>query len=1136
MLHRVICLLPLAALGLTAQEFRATITGTVSDQQGAVVPNVKIEVKNQGTNVTTGTVTNETGSYVAPFLPTGRYTLSATLAGFKRAVRDSIELRVGDRLRVDFTMELGGVTEQITVAAQAELLETTTASKGQVIDSAKVRDLPLLGRNPFMLAAIATGVQYTPSLASRSNRPFDNGGMDSFSINGGRQTTNEFLLDGVPDTNTETTSPSNLSFVPSPDATEEFKVQTNTYDAQYGRTGGGVINVSLKSGGNRPHGTLYHYWRNDVLNANSFESNLAGAKKGAFRWNQPGAQFDGPVYIPKVYDGRNRTFVMYSWEKIKSSIPYPQTYTAPTAEQRGGDFSRTVQANGQPIMIYDPLTTQQSGSAYTRQPFAGNRVPAARTDPVSVKMLDWIPAPNQPGDARGFFNLISSPNPRTDEYDQHIIRIDQVLRDNHKFFSRYVRGNRHELNDDAGFRHAASPWYGHWRTNQGGNFDLTSTLSPTLVLSTRLGYIRHQFAIAQYGEGFDPGQLGYPAALVSQLPRKFFPRISYTDYTAFGPQRSTGSEFTFSDTWSWSETVNKIVGSHAFKFGGEARVMFNNQDRPTSSFGRFDFSKGYTQRDPLRGDAASGNAFASLLLGIPGSGSVPINSAPAHSNRYYVLFWQDDWRVSRKVTLNLGLRWDYESPQSERFDQQNRGFDATAANPFKVPGLQLKGGLLFTDSSNRLPYQRDLNNWQPRVGVAYQFRATTVFRAGYGISYLPTFDTGGNNGFSVETPYVSSVDGGLTPSSRWSTPYPNGLVMPPGRSQGLATLVGRGFSYGYHDRLIPHVRQFSAGFQQELPWRLLVDASYVGSRTRAVQTGKGINEVTAEQLKLGTDLLTLLPNSFQGLLPGTAFNGATVPRQQLLRPFPQFTGITENNRSNGYTWFNSLQVRVEKRLSAGFHFLLSYTLSKSMEATSYLNSQDRIGELCPMLTSVDAPNRLILSGAYELPFFNNARGAAKAVLGGWQVNSIVSFQSGLPIGTPGGAYSTGISAEIPGGQRSRERWFNPCTINLTGGRQNCAGNEPAAFAVQPPYTLRTLSMRFPDIRTRRAGIADFSIFKAFDLREGLKFQLRAESFNTLNTPWFGGPNTTLGSANFGVVSPSQANDPRNVQLVLKLMF
>ena len=515
---------------------------------------------------------------------------------------------------------------------------------------------------------------------------------------------------------------------------------------------------------------------------------------------------------------------------------------------------------------------------------------------------------------------------------------------------------------------------------------------------------------------------------------------------------------------------------------------------------------------------------------------MPYNVASALSNRYYVLFLQDDWRVSRNITLNLGLRWDYESPQSERYNRQNRGFDATADNPFRVPGLPLKGGLLFTDGQNRLPYARDLNNIQPRAGLAWQLARNTVLRGGYGISYLPTFDTGAENGFSVDTPFVASVDGGITPYGRLSNPYDK-ILLPPGRSLGLATLVGNSFTYGYFDRTIPLIHQFSLGIQRELPGRLLIDASYVGTRGRQMQTSKGINSVSAEQLKLGTGLVALVPNPFYNLLPGTAMNGATVTRQTLLRPFPQFTGVTEANRPIGKTWYNSFQLRIEKRLSHGFHFLGSYTLSKSLEAVGYMNAQDEMGNLERVLTAMDVPQRFVASGSWEPPFFKTAPGPVKALLGGWQLNTIFTWQSGIPIGTPGGAYSTGLDPKLPKDQQTRSHWFNTCTVNLVGVRQNCiSAAEPVAFTVQPPYTLATLGSRFPNIRTAVSPKTDVSIFKAFSLREGLKLQARAEAFNIANTPMFGAPNITLGAANFGVVASSQANEPRRLQVSLKLRF
>src|SRR5262249_49696550 len=438
--------------------------GTVTDPQGNVVPHATIKASNLETNAATTTASNEAGLYTLPFLPVGKYRISVTANGLKTALRDGVELRVGDRIQLDFSMEVGAVTETVNVTSQAPLLETATASRGQVIDQEKVRDLPLLGRNPFLLAVLASGVHIQPTQGSISFRPFDNGGMDAISINGGRQFTNEFLIDGAPNTGTERGTVGSLSFVPSPDAVQEFRVQSNTYDAQFGPPGGGTINVSLKGGTNKLHGSLYHYFRNDVLNANSFQNNAANVKRTAFRWNQPGVVIDGPIRIPKVYNGRDKSFFMFSWEKIISSIPSPVTLTVPTLEQRGGDFRKTLQANGQPITIYDPLTTRPDPNhpgQYIRDVISCNGVQNMicpdRIDPVAKKLLDYIPAPNQLGNTQGFFNFFNSPNARTDEYDQFSVRLDHNLSERNKLSGRWLRGNRHELRGLAGYQREASP-------------------------------------------------------------------------------------------------------------------------------------------------------------------------------------------------------------------------------------------------------------------------------------------------------------------------------------------------------------------------------------------------------------------------------------------------------------------------------------------------------------------------------------------------------------------------------------------------------------------------------------------------------------------------------------------------------
>jgi hypothetical protein len=1128
-----------------AQETGGGISGTVSDAQQGTLPGVLVTLRNEGTNATMTATTNDEGLFNFPFVAIGRYTLTAALQGFATAKQEHIEVRVADRLRIDLGMQVGALSEEVTVAAGAPLLETSTASRGFVIERAQVEDLPLLGRNPFSLAVLSPGVQYTPALASRSNRPFDNGGMDNFAINGGRAYTNEFLLDGVPNSGTETTNPNNLSFVPSPDATAEFRVQTSIYDAQYGRTGGGVVNVVLKSGTNAFHGALYQYYRDESLNANTFDANRGGVAKAGLYWRQPGAMVSGPVKIPGVYDGKDKTFFMYSWEQIRSEVPFPQVYTVPTALERQGDFSQTRTADGRPVTIYDPLTTRLVNGTYVRDAFPGNRIPANRIDPVAQAILAKVPMPNANSLVN---NLLVPDNARADKYDQHVVKVDQVMGQSQRFFARFARNKRTEINDYAAFAPEASPWYQHGRTNLGLAAEHTAVLSPSLVLSSRVGFIRHEFYVQVHGDGYNPADLGFPANYTNAVGRQTFPQIQWDGFTTFGSTfgGNNGSVFTTSDVWSWSEVLSKTMGNHQFKFGGEFRALINNQQNPTSSAGRFTFNRAFTQADPTRADVTAGNSVASLLLGYPADSSttanpslVPINPLINYRSNYTGVFVQDDWRVTPKLTVNAGLRWDYESPNVEKNNQQNIGFDASATSPLQVSGLSLRGGLLFATDDNRMPFKRDLNNFQPRIGMTYQLTDKTVMRGGYALAYLPTFDHGQNNGFSLNTTLVASTDGGITPSATLRNPYPAGIDQPVGSSQGLGTLLGRPFTYSNPDRTIPYVHQFSVGVQREIPGNMVLDAAYVGSRTRGLIVNKGINEITAEQLAQGNAMLVQVANPFQGRLPGTPFNGATVPLQQLVRPYPQFGSITEDRRSLGVNDYDSLQLSLNKRMSKGVQFLVSYTYSRAMEEVGYLNNQDDWNQLLRVVTVGDSPHRLMLSGNWSLPFFSNSKGVVGSLLGGWQANGIVVFQSGLPTGGPnalaaGGAFLVGDpKIDNP----TLARWFNTCTQALNGTRQNCATpDEPIAWQIQPPFTLRTLPTRFDEIRTKRPGLVDFSFFKTFTLPATMKLQVRVESFNLFNTPWFGAPNVTATNAAFGTVTPTQANDPRNIQLGVRLQF
>jgi hypothetical protein len=1130
----------LAAPPLFAQDFHAGLTGIVKDAQGAVVPNAGVDAIALDTGIVNHTVTNQSGYYSLPLLPIGFYKVTASASGFRNEERARMELRTGDMVQLDFALQVGATRETVEITAEAELLKTSPTDKGEVVDGRNVADIPSVGRNPFLLGVVATGVQFDigANALSRSVRPFDAGNnvAESMTINGGRGGASDLLLDGLPNTATETSTPTNQAFVPSPDTVSEFRVQTNNYDAQYGRTAGGTISASLKSGTNKYHGTVYEYVRNTILSANTFDQNRIGKPRSDFHLNEPGLEIDGPVKIPHLYNGRNKTFFMYSYEKIMDAIPSPATSTVPLPDQRTGNFNTTLQSNGQPVLVYDPLTTvQTSATSYTRQPFPGNVIPANRINPVSAKILPYIPLPNASGQAS---NLVVAPNARTDDYDAHVFRLDQVINEREKFFARFVRGNRTEQNSDNGFPGYASPQYNDGRLSQSGGVELTTILSPSTVLSSRAGYSRHDLWIDLYSYGLNPTALGFPQALANQVP-PYFPEITMSGYTTFGAGRSQGNQLSFSSDWDWTETVNKTIGRHSLKFGGEYRAILDNINSPASNFGLFGFTATFTQANPLSGSSANGNAFASFLLGFPNNGQVNYLPASAYGYHYYSTFVQDDWRIFSNVTLSLGGRWDYESPVTERNNQENAGFDFSTVSTL-APGVTTKGGLLFTSPSDRQPYRADLNNFQPRFGVAWSVDKKTVLRGGYGLSYLATFTTGNNQGFSQTTPYVATNGTQLLNGNSLSNPYPQGVLLPPGRALGLQTYLGQSISFVDTGRVVPHVQQFSIGLQRQLPLRMVVEASYVGSRSVGLDVSQQVDDVTAAQLAQYNTMLTTVsvPNPYAGLLSGTSLNSATVSLQQSLRPYPQYTGITENNLPVGKSWYNSLQVQLNKRLSQGLNFSVAYTHAKWLDATGYLNNQDSPQMTPPRtLNATDTPHRIVLSGNYELPIFRHTKGIVGAMFGGWQANGIFVRQVGFPLGAPGGYYSSGVDPSLPDDVRTDYRYFNTCTLTTAGVRTNCASaTEPVAFIQQPPNTLRVLSSRFPSIRPPKVPNADVSLFKAFRIREGLRLQIRAEAFNLTNSPQLGSPSTSLTSTTAGQISFTQSNDPRNVQMAAKILF
>ena len=512
----------------------------------------------------------------------------------------------------------------------------------------------------------------------------------------------------------------------------------------------------------------------------------------------------------------------------------------------------------------------------------------------------------------------------------------------------------------------------------------------------------------------------------------------------------------------------------------------------------------------------------------------PIFPQLNYRGNYFGLFVQDDWRINSRLTLNAGLRWDYESPVVEELNQQNIGFDMTSPSPFQVPGLSLTGGLLFASDDQRMPFKKDLNNIQPRAGATFRVDDQTVMRGGYALAYLPTFDNGYNNGFSVTTTLVASTDGGITPTGRLSNPFPAGLDQPVGNSQGLSTLVGRGFTFSDPERTIPYVHQFSVGVQRELPGRLALDLSYVGSRT---QRPAGVEGDQRDHRRAARDRQRHAPAGPQPV-PGPPAGDAVQRRHGAAAAArASLPAVRLHHRGSPAVRRQRLRRAADQRQQAHveraavpreLHLLADGRRGDLPEPAGRLGSADARRH------RADSPHRLLVSSTYALPFFKDQKGVIGSLLGGWQMNGIVTFQSGLPVATTAGAFLVGDpTIENP----TLARWFNTCTQALSGARQNCASaDEAIAWQVQPPFTLRTLTTRLEDVRTERPDLIDFSLFKTFSLPQRMRIQLRLESFNLFNTPWFGAPNTNVTNAAFGTVAPTQANDPRNVQIGIRFMF
>src|SRR5262245_53708431 len=883
-----------AAIGL-AQEFRGSITGRVVDNNGAAVANANVTVTNAATNVSSSATTNGDGDYAALYLTPGSYSVTVEASGFKKSTRRNIEIRVGDKLKIDLQLEVVNLSDTVKHTSNPPILETNSATAGQVIDRRRISELPLSDGNPFTLTRLATGIGYVGDL--KFSRPFDNNGSSDFISNGlSRGGGHEFTLDGVP--NTDDNGSMRVAFVPPADAVQEFKVETASFDAQQGHGAGATVNVALRSGTNRLHGTGYEFIRNDVLSANDFFLNRTNlvttpssdkdkdgkADRAALRYNRYGGTIGGPIVLPKKlfgplgYNGRDRSFFFFAYEGLKDVFPEPNQFTVPTGAERNGDLSSLLAINSS-FQIFNPYSARQEGSRIRRDPFrcdsAGNplaplanktqpagtpcnMIPASLISPIAKAYLQFYPLPNQAGDAQGRNNFISG-QPRTDTFHSESYRFDQSLSEKQKLFFRYTHNNRLE---------ARSNWSGVvnglrstgnflTRKNDGFSYDHTYTFSPTMILDARVGFSRFfEQNVRQHEGQFDPKSLGFSAQSAGFFgDDRYLPRFEIGGFSLIGDSRG---DIRTHNIYAFQTTLSKIAGSHSFKMGYDFRAYRENSNPSAQAAGRYDFDTNFT-RGPLDNSisASIGQQFASFLLGLPTGGLIDRNASRSNQTLYNGIFFHDDWKLNRKLTLNLGLRYELEGATTERFNRNTRGFDPNVSSPIEAAAranyaakadpeilkiispdnFKVRGGLLFADDQNRGFWETDKNNFLPRIGFAYRLNEKTVLRGGFGLYMVPfVIDGVQQTGFSQSTSLVPTLNGGVTLAPACATcgdlfnPFPTGVAEPPGASLGAGTFLGRGFTFVNIDRRNGQTQRWEFSVQRELPGQWLVEAAYIGNR------------------------------------------------------------------------------------------------------------------------------------------------------------------------------------------------------------------------------------------------------------------------------------------------------------------
>jgi hypothetical protein len=1147
---------------LHAQDIHASINGQVTDPSGAAVPGVAIRALNTATQTTVGTTSNPKGIYNLPFLTPGVYTVTAEIQGFKKSERPNIELRVNDAIDIDMHLEVGNTSESITVDTAPALLDTETASQGEVVDTRRIQDLPLQAGNAEEMILFAPGVVNSTNL--RARKTSFNSASSQFVTDGNQLYSNETTIDGVPDTFASNGTPL-VAFQPPQFAVSEFRVLTAGYDAAAGHATGSVVNLVTAGGTDKFHGEIHDFFSNSYLDSSTFFQERAGLRKPEYQDNRYGASIGGPAAVPHLFKGDKKTFFFYAWEANKWGKPVTTVGTVPTDAEKNGDFSALL-GLGSNYQIYDPATTTAvAGGHFTRTGFAGNKIPSFRIDPVAKQILNYYAEPNTNGSKTGQLNYTQSIKDVFDYY-VHFVRIDHAFSDRNRMFARFDYD--HYLETDPGFYNNISGGVNLTRINRGAAVDDVIVLSPSNVLDLRYGVTDEEAPEYRISKGFNLSSLGFSPNLLALLnpARQTFPNIYLNTKANNGGGCSGACTGTYSGFGNFNNgdgaitgfihqfagTLNTTRASHDLHIGGEFRLYrsFGN-NAPFDVSPGYQFLATYTDASDTASAAPIGQELAALELGIPTTGQMTRSTSYAMQSVYGAGYIQDNWKVNHRLTLNAGIRLEHESPVTERFNRSVRGFDYTSPSPIATQAIanystnpssllpasqfQVKGGLLFASSSTHNLWDQPGVTILPRAGFAFDIDPNTVLRGGYGIFY----DTIGVNrspviqtGFTSSTPIIPSLDNGLHFVASLANPFPNGLLPSAGSASGLSTNLGQTLSFYPTNRLQPYAQRASLSLQHMFGGGILFDLAYVGNKATHLPVSTNINATPQQYLSLSpvrdtaviSRLSATIANPFLGTNP---IYTSKIAVSDLLRPFPQFGDITRLD-NNGYSWYHSMQVRVEKRFSHGYTLNAAYTWSRYNDATSYLNAGDTT--LNRSISQYDRPQRIVVSGIWDLPvgrgkaYLRNLNRGVDVLIGGWQLNTSFERQSGAPLSFGDVIFNGGDLNQIAlaSGNRSVDHWFNTALFQT-------------ASTAQRQFDIRTFPKYISSVRGPNQDQLNGSAFKTVKFGGSLAMQLRVECYDITNHENFDAPNTTPTSSSFGIVS-TQGSPGRQIQAALRLFF